>query len=78
MTVKQLKHMWRAGIRMLGYGMAVAFAGAALASIVKTIVKANDGYRIDMMFEDLPVSAPTWGAAGASSRPCTSTRAVMD
>lgn len=30
MTVKQLKHMWRAGIRMLGYGMAVAFAGAAI------------------------------------------------
>ena len=58
MTVQQLKHLWLAGIRMLGYGMAVALAGAALVCIVKTIVKANDDYRTDMMFEDLPVSAP--------------------
>ncbi len=58
MTVKQLKRMWLAGVRLLGYGMAVAFAGAALVCIVKTIVKANGDYRIDMMFEDLPVSAP--------------------
>lgn len=78
MTVKQLKRMWLAGVRMLGYGMALAFAGAALASIVKTIVKANDAYRTDMMFEDLPVSTRGWGAAAASARPCTSTRAARD
>lgn len=78
MTVKQLKRMWLAGIRMLGYGMAVAFTGAALASIVTTIVKANDDYRTDMMFEDLPVSAHGRVAAAASARPCTSTRAVRD
>ena len=78
MTVKQLKRMWLAGVRLLGYGMAVAFAGAALVCIVKTIVKANGDYRIDMMFEDLPVSARGWGVAAVSARPCTSTRAVRD
>lgn len=54
MNAEHLKSMWRTGIRMLGYGMAVALVGAALASIVKTMVKANDDYRIDAMFEDLP------------------------
>lgn len=78
MNVEQLKYMWRAGIRMLGYGSAIALAGAALAFIVKTVVKANDAYRIDMMFEDLPVSTRGWGAAAASARPCTSTRAARD
>lgn len=78
MTVKQLKCMWLAGIRLLGYGMAVAFAGAALVCIVKTIVKANGDYRTDMMFEDLPVSAHGRVAAAVSARPCTSMRAVRD
>ncbi|WP_157775218.1 hypothetical protein [Bifidobacterium choerinum] len=58
MSVDQLKRMWLAGVRMLGYGMAVALAGASLAAIVKTVVKANDDYRIDRMFEDLFVSTP--------------------
>lgn len=71
MTVRQLKRMGLAGIRTLGYGMVVALAGSSLAAIVKTVVKTNDDYRIDMMCEDLPASAPSLLPATACVPDCS-------